>query len=159
MKFRFFILLFFFPLVFICAQQQTDSTLFNKAKGTAVADSLNTAKQDTSSKKKSDIDAIIYSSGSDSLVFRVGQRKLEIYGNGELKYKKTELKSANIAVDFNLNQIQATGVVDTSDTAKVKIKGTPVMSEAGEIYEGNKLTYNFKTQRGLISGAKNKADG
>ncbi|MDP4193994.1 MAG: putative LPS assembly protein LptD [Bacteroidota bacterium] len=159
MKFRFFILLFFFSSVFICAQQQTDSTLFNKAKGTAIADSLNTAKQDTSAKKKSDIDAIIYTSGSDSLVFRVDQRKLEIYGNGELKYKKTELKSANIAVDFNLNQIQASGVVDTSDTAKVKIKGTPVMSEAGEIYEGNKLTYNFKTQRGLISGAKNKADG
>ncbi|MGE5679602.1 MAG: putative LPS assembly protein LptD [Bacillota bacterium] len=158
MKFKF-IILFLLITSVIRPQQTADSTTaYSSARGPA-ADSLNAAKTDTTKKNRSDVDAVIYSSGSDSLIFRVKKKKLEIYGNGELKYKKTELKSANIGVDFQLNQIQATGAVDTSDTAKTKIKGTPVMSENGEIYEGNKLTYNFKTQRGIISGAKNKAEG
>jgi lipopolysaccharide assembly outer membrane protein LptD (OstA) len=142
--------------------QETDSTLFRPKTGPTL-DSL-AAKTDTSAvkdttKKKSDIDAVIYASGSDSLIFKIPERQMQIFGNGELKYKKTELKSADILVDFDLSRIQAWGVVDTSDTAKTKLKGTPVMSEAGEIYEGNRLTYDFKTQRGIISVARSKAEG
>ncbi|MGE5350458.1 MAG: putative LPS assembly protein LptD [Acidobacteriota bacterium] len=155
-------ILFILLLTGLLFAQQKDTTLFRPPAGPS-ADSLR-AKSDTTAardttKRKSDIDAVIYAAGSDSLVFRIPDRKMEIYGNGELKYKKTELKSANILVDFNLNQIQASGVVDTSDTAKTKLKGTPVMSEAGEIYQGNRLTYDFKTQRGIISVAKSKAEG
>jgi lipopolysaccharide assembly outer membrane protein LptD (OstA) len=153
--------LFILLLTGLLFSQQKDTTLFRPPAG-PTADSLR-AKNDTTAvkdttKRKSDIDAVIYAAGSDSLVFRIPDRKMEIFGNGELKYKKTELKSANILVDFNLNRIQASGVADTSDTATVKLKGTPVMSEGGEVYKGSKLTYDFKTQRGIISAAKSKAD-
>lgn len=158
-KVTFLFILLFTGMLF---SQEKDTTLFRPPLG-PTADSLRarsdtTAVKDTT-KRKSDIDAVIYAAGSDSLIFRIPERKMEIFGSGELKYKKTELKSANILVDFNLNRIQASGVVDTSDTAKTKLKGTPVMSEAGEIYKGTRLTYDFKTQRGIISAAKSKAEG
>ncbi|HEX2868478.1 MAG TPA: putative LPS assembly protein LptD [Ignavibacteriales bacterium] len=155
-------ILFILLLSGILFSQERDTSLFITPKG-PTADSLQ-IKSDTAvvrdtTKRKSDIDAVIYASGSDSLIFNIPGKNMQIFGSGELKYKKTELKSANITVDFNLNRIQASGVVDTSDTAKTKIKGTPVMSEAGEIYQGNRLTYDFKTQRGIISAAKSKAEG
>jgi len=138
---------------------QTADSVSKRTVPVPLQDSLSSAVKDSAKKSRSDIDAVIYSSGSDSLIFYVDVRKLEIYGRGELKYKTTVLKSENIAVDFNLNEVQAGGRVDTADTAKIKLKGTPVMSEAGEVYMGEKLSYNFKTQRGLISVAKNKAEG
>ena len=118
-----------------------------------------TAIDTTKSKKKFDIDDVVYAASSDSIVFDVSSKKMFIYGNGNLKYKDTELKSGKINIDYNSNELEAFGIPDTSDTAKVKIKQTPVLKEGTEVYEGNQLRYNFKTQRGFISLAKNEMQG
>lgn len=122
--------------------------------------SADTAKIDTSkSRKKFDIDDVVYAASSDSIIFDVSNKKMFIYGNGELKYKNTELKSGKINIDYSTNELEAFGLPDTSDTAKVKIKQTPVLKEGTEVYEGNQIKYNFKTQRGFISLAKNEMQG
>lgn len=121
---------------------------------------IDTVKTDTiKSKKKFDVDAVVYAAASDSIIFDVSKKKMFIYGKGELKYKDTELKSGKINVDYNTNELEAFGILDTSDTAKVKLKQTPILKEGAEIYEGSQLRYNFKTQRGFISLAKNEAQG
>ncbi len=117
----------------------------------------NPALADTSKKKGYDVDSVIYSSSSDSLIFFVNQKKMDIYGNGELKYKQTDLKSAKIFVDFNTNNIEAAGVL--SDSLPNKMKGTPILNEGGEEYTGKSMIYNFKTLRGFISSAGTKSGG
>lgn len=111
------------------------------------------------STRKFDVDAIVYSSASDSLIFEIPKKKMFLYGSGALKYKSTELKSGQIFVDYKTNQLDAFGITDTADTAKVKLKETPRLTEGTDTYEGELIKYNFKTQRGYISLAKNKNKG
>ena len=46
--------------------------------------------------------------------------------------------------------------IDTSDTVNTTYMDKPVLKEADEVYEGSSIKYNFKTQRGFISMAKNQ---
>lgn len=128
-------------------------------------DSLNIAMPDTIQqtdstkvKKKIDVDDVIYADASDSLTFDVRNKLMFIFGKGELKYKQTDLKSAKIFIDFNKNSLDAFGRTDTSDSTSQKLIETPVLNETGEVYEGTSLKYNFKTQQGFISMAKNVED-
>ena len=82
-----------------------------------------------------------------------------LYGSGILKYKTTELKSGQIFVDYKTNELDAFGIADTADTAKVKLKETPRLTEGSDTYEGELIKYNFRNQRGYISLAKNKNKG
>jgi lipopolysaccharide assembly outer membrane protein LptD (OstA) len=108
-------------------------------------------------KKKSDIDTVVYASGSDSLFFFVKQKKMSIYGTGKINYRKSEIKSANIFLDFNKFEIEALGV--PKDSASTELIGTPVLSEAGEVYEGKRMKYNFKTGQGSLSAADTELEG
>ena len=106
------------------------------------------AVKDTTEKKKFDVDTVIYSSAADSLIFYVEKKKMDLYGDGELQYKETNLKSAKIFVDFETNNIDASGV--PSDSFPGKFKGTPVLVDKGEPYDGITMKFNFKTSRGFI---------
>ncbi|MCX6149301.1 MAG: putative LPS assembly protein LptD [Ignavibacteriales bacterium] len=132
-----------------------DSVSFNNLQKDSLAVSDSTKRK----KKQFDVNAVINATASDSLIFKVKEKKMELYGNGEMKYKQTDLKSANIIVNFQTNQIAASGVPDTADKSGKKLMGTPVLTEASETYEGTNLTYNFKTQQGFISLAKTKSEG
>ncbi len=106
--------------------------------------------------KTYDVDTTVFASSKDSLIFFVKQKKMNIYGEGNINYKQTEIKSANIFIDFNSNYIDAVGI--PSDTAKNKLIGAPVLKEGAEVYEGETMKYNFKTGQGLISFAKTKQE-
>ncbi|MBA4407036.1 LPS-assembly protein LptD [bacterium] len=141
------------------AQQRPSSLLPNSdTLRFAVSDSLSHT-DSTKSNKKYDVDAVVYSSAADSLIFEVPNKKMYLYGSGALKYKTTELKSGKIFVDYKTNQLDAFGITDTADTAKVKLKETPRLIEGTDTYEGELIKYNFKSQRGYISLAKNKNKG
>lgn len=130
-------------------QINDDSLTFAKSDSLLVSD--------TTANKKSDIDTIIYASSNDSLIFFIHQKKMSIYGSSELKYKNTEIKSANIYLDFISSNIDAEGV--PSDSLPDKLEGTPVLSDKGEVYNGEKIRYNFKTLQGIISAAHTEQEG
>lgn len=108
-------------------------------------------------KKSYDVDTVIYAKATDSLIFFVKEKKMNIYGEGSLNYKETDLKSANIFVDFETSNLEAIGI--PSDTASNKFTGTPILKDKGEVYEGFRMKYNFKTKRGIISSAQSETDG
>ena len=116
-----------------------------------IADSLQQNKSD-------DLDAIVYANAQDSLIFDVGAKVMYLYGKGDIKYKETELKSGNIKVNFETSNLEAIGNEDKSDTANIKITDTPVLKEGADTYEGTSIKYNFKSQKGFISLAKNSAE-
>jgi lipopolysaccharide assembly outer membrane protein LptD (OstA) len=107
--------------------------------------------------RRFDVDTVIYASSSDSLIFYINKKMMYLYGNSELQYKDTDLKSANIFVDFETSNIEATG--NPSDTARRGYTGTPILVEGGEKYEGIRMKYNFRTQRGHISSAGTEMEG
>ena len=50
------------------------------------------------------------------------------------------------------------GMLYISYSLNVKLLETPVLVEASDTYEGTSIKYNFKTQQGFISLAKNSAE-
>jgi lipopolysaccharide assembly outer membrane protein LptD (OstA) len=113
---------------------------------------------DTTKKKKSmDVDTVIYSSSRDSLIFHVNQKKMDLYGNSELKYKDADLKSADINIDFVTHDVNARGI--PNDSLPGKFKDTPALAQGSESYDGESMIYNFKTGRGYITAASTKNEG
>jgi hypothetical protein len=138
--------------------------IFANINNTASQDSSRTSTNDTSAVKKTQpkgyqVDAVIYSSSNDSLIFNVTDKRMNLFGNGHVKYKTSELKSEIINMDFVSHVIYSEGKEYVDSSGAAKTKGTPVLSEGGEVYEGYKINYDYKTQRGLISLAKNASDG
>lgn len=133
------------------SQTESDTLTSVPTDSAAVEDSL-TASDD-------EVDAVVYASASDSLLFDVKNKKMNIYGNGELKYKQTDLVSGKIIIDFPTNELEAFGVADTADTTGETFVETPQLTEEGETYQGSYIKYNFQTQRGYISLAKNEEEG
>jgi lipopolysaccharide assembly outer membrane protein LptD (OstA) len=133
-----------------------DSTLIDSTQTTE----LNTSIVDTLKKKTFDVDDVITTTATDSIKFDLINKRMYIFGTGDLRYKETTLKGGKINVDFESNELEAEGIIDLSDSAAANgLKQTPVLSEGPENFEGTKLKYNFKTQKGFISAAKNvKAD-
>lgn len=148
-------------LVFASAFQFGAFAQQNDTIKTNLPDSLTASTSDSlitdQSKKKSDIDTVVYASGSDSLFFFVKEKKMSIYGEGKINYRKSEIKSANIFLDFTKFEIEAMGV--PSDSAATELVGTPVLSEAGEVYQGKRMKYNFKTGQGSLSAADTELEG
>ncbi len=135
-----------------------DTTQFVYSDSLSILDSASadTLKQVT---PRTDVDDVVTAIATDSLTFDVRNKKMNIYGRGELKYKQTDLKSGKIFVDFPTNELEAFGIIDTSDTTGQKLIQTPQLTEAGDTYQGTSIKYNFKTQRGFISLAKNETEG
>lgn len=136
---------------------QTD-TSFVKSNADTVSVQADTLSADTTKPRKSDIDAVVVATAKDSLVYDVRSKKMFIYGSGDLKFKTTQLTGGKIFVDYDKNELEAFGVEDTADTAKSKLKETPILKEGTEAYEGTWLKYNFRNQSGYISMAKNKEE-
>lgn len=107
-------------------------------------------------KKPSGIDTSVVYSSVDSIVYSYPKRMMHMYGKGDVKYRTMGLKSERIDVNWNANELEAYGVLDSSkigktDSVKQLYRGTPVMVDGGETYEGWKIGYNFKSQKGRIS--------
>lgn len=157
---KFLILISIFILPIIVHPQITDTLNNNRQPpDTSVAAADTSSVQDTSVKgKQYEVEAVINAEASDSLIFKVSDKKMNLYGESKLEYKNTKLTSGKIFVNFINNEIEAQGIKDTSDTASAVYSQTPVLSENEEVYEGRRLSYNFKTKRGFISLAKNKKE-
>ncbi|HMN25087.1 MAG TPA: putative LPS assembly protein LptD [Ignavibacteriaceae bacterium] len=134
--------------------QQIDSLFISSDSLITNIDSLQTEKPKG---KTFDVDTTVFASSKDSLIFLVKNKKMKIYGEGNISYKTTEIKSANIFIDFNSNEIDAEGI--PSDSLPESLIGTPILKEGSEVYEGKTMKYNFKSGRGLLSLVKTEMDG
>lgn len=151
------LVLFLFFFSFLC-YPQIDTLNLQSSTDTLFISQLDTSLTSNQVKKKAyDVDTVIYSKASDSLIFFVKDKKMKIFGEGELNYKDTDLKAANIFVDFETSNVEAIGV--KSDSLKKEFSGTPVLKDKSETYEGFRMKFNFKTKRGLISSAQTESEG
>ncbi|MBQ5588214.1 MAG: hypothetical protein IIU73_06340, partial [Selenomonadales bacterium] len=126
------------------SQMMQDSTqLANDSTRTTPSDSI------APKKKEGTIDAKIEYSSQDSMVI-MGTGIAFIHGSGDLKYKNMGLTAEYIRIHMDSSTIYAKGVYDTIDNEWI---GKPIFSEGQDEYETDEITYNLKTQKGLIINA------
>ncbi len=99
---------------------------------------------------RSGIDSIVTYTAADSIHYALQNRKMYLYGKGDIKYRELGLKADAIDVDWNTSILSARGVADTSDSAGTRMKGQPILTDGGETYNGSAVTYDFKTKKGKI---------
>ncbi|MBR9977233.1 MAG: LPS-assembly protein LptD [Bacteroidetes bacterium] len=117
---------------------------------TAVADSLRAEEQVLALFERSDaVDTMITYSAQDSVVYFLDDKLMKMYDQAAIDYGSTAIRSANITIDWDKSTIHATGVVDSVDG--MKLLATPVFREGTEEYSGEEMTYNFKTEAGVIT--------
>ena len=120
------------------------------ANGVAAGDPLlmmdSAAKQNAEPKAKQPIEARVEYTSTDSMVM-TGKGVAYMYGKGEVKYQALELTADYIRVCLDSSTLYASGVLDTVVN---EWRGLPVFKDANESYESKEITYNLKTQKGLI---------
>lgn len=94
-----------------------------------------------------DIQSTVTFSAKDSLVMEKGNNA-HLYGDGTVEYQDFKLNSAEIRMALDSNTVYANGVVDSTGN----LENTPVFKDKGGEYESETMKYNFKTQRGYITG-------
>jgi len=138
-----------FLIFFSAAQAQIDTAALN--------DSAKTLLPDTSKFAKSDIDEVINYSAYDSVVFELATNKMRLYNNAEVVYKDLKLNSGIIILDRESQILDAVGL-EKDSAGTVQYVQLPLMYQGSEKYEGSKLTYSFRTQKGTISYGYSDAD-
>ncbi len=82
-------------------------------------------------------------------------------GNAEVKYQGMQLNAGLITIDWKLNTLIAEPMLDTVATAgknggEPKWVGYPVFIENGQEMVGEKIVYNFITQKGRVTKGRTK---
>lgn len=105
-----------------------------------------TTTADTVRKKTNTVDKPVTYSSRDSMTYDAASRKINLYGSSEVKYTNLELTADIISMDIDSSLVYATYAADSADNKT----GMPVFKQGEESYEMEKITYNFKTQKGFI---------
>lgn len=140
------------------------STVLSQSKDTlSIATDTTSAVIDTLKKTSGGIDSVVSYTAEDSIVFTFDNKQMKIFGNGDVRFRDLNLKSERINVNWNTNELESFGVLDsakaqTTDSLKERYTGTPVMVEGADKYEGWKISYNFKSQKGRVTLGETKED-
>ncbi len=90
-------------------------------------------------------DKVIYSC-VDSIDFDFKLKKVFLYGQADLKYQDIHLTADYIEIDFTNNELFAKGLPDSTDV----VRGNPIFTEAGQAFQSERITYNFKSKKGRV---------
>lgn len=104
-------------------------------------------------RSKADIESTVTFSAKDSLVL-LGLNNAYLYGNGTVEYQDFKLNSAEIRMEMDSSTVYAAGVADTLGV----VTGNPVFKDKSGEYESETMKYNFKTERGYITGVITEQD-
>src|SRR5690606_30465147 len=102
--------------------------------------------------RKGGVETTINYSARDSIRFDVVQKIMYLYGDAKIDYGTTSLVAEQVQINWETSTVYANGVPDSAG----KLTGTPIFKDGEEMYEAEKMAYNYKTKRGKITGAITK---
>jgi len=117
-------------------------------------DSLTTESKKISKKKTSGLDTNVVYSSVDTVRFNLSSKSMRIRGNSKLKFGDRNLEAEIIEIEFKNDLLKASSEKDSTG----KLKGIPLLTEKGEQYAGEKIKFNFKTSKGIISKGETELD-
>ena len=104
-------------------------------------------REDSIPKKKNAIDAPVYYQSRDSIVM-TGMNFIYLFGEGNVKYQNLELSADYIEVNNDSSIVYATFSTDSIGNEI----GYPIFKDKDTQYESKTMRYNFKTEKGYITG-------
>lgn len=113
--------------------------------------SSDTIKKETNISPDAITDVIDYSS-KDSMLFSMLDKKMYLYGVGELSSEDMKLNSAFVEISTDENYLFSKSVEDSSKTIK------PLLTQGKEKFTVKSIKYNFKSKKALILDAKMTQD-
>ncbi len=99
-------------------------------------------------------DPVVYSA-KDSINIVLAEKKIYLYGNAEVTYQSMVLKADYIEFNMDSNIVYATGLKDSLGNET----GKPVFTDDEQEFESENITYNFKTQKGVIRKVITEQEG
>lgn len=94
-----------------------------------------------------DFTDIVTYSATDSIKYDFKSQKITLYNNAEIDYTNINLKSNNITLDWNTNELTAIGRTDSLG----RLSETPVFKQGQDEYKAKKIRYNFVSERAIVS--------
>ena len=104
-------------------------------------------------RSKVDLESSVTFSAKDSLVLH-GLNNAFLFGDGTVEYQDFKLNSAEIRMELDSSTVYAAGMTDTTGS----IVGNPIFKDKSGEYESETMKYNFKTERGYITGVITEQD-
>lgn len=101
----------------------------------------------TEPKSESGIDTLVTYSAKDSARFDLKTKRMRLRGDAKLNYKSQKLNSEIIVMHFDESTLAASG----AENADGRAYGFPKFNDQGEEYVGEKIRFNFKTNKGTIN--------
>ncbi|MDL2308572.1 hypothetical protein LJC68_08295 [Bacteroidales bacterium OttesenSCG-928-B11] len=99
-------------------------------------------------RSKDAIEKTVTYSARDSIIIAVKSKKAYLYYEGYVLYDDIELKADYIEIDFQNNELYASGIANEEG----EITGHPLLIQDGIEIRAQELKYNFTTRKGKISG-------
>ena len=106
--------------------------------------------------RKDAVDTIIVYKAEDSVLYVLDDKRMYMYDKAAIDYGKTAIRAARITINWDNSTIEASGVPDSTDGGK--LTGTPVLKEGKDEYTGEAMTFNFKTEKGVITRGETAID-
>jgi lipopolysaccharide export system protein LptA len=97
---------------------------------------------------KSDVKTTVFYNARDSIITDIVNRKAYLYGDAKVTYGDIELTADRISINWEINELEAAYSLDSAG----EIVGKPVFTEGKETFEADKIRYNFKSKKGIVSG-------
>ncbi len=96
------------------------------------------------------------------------ENKVYLIGKADVKYKTIHLEAGIITVDWNTNILTAEGIPDTlykpaangtDSVMEITMTELPVLSDAGDVMQGSRMEFNFKTEKGRVIKGRTEFEG
>ncbi len=105
--------------------------------------------------EKQAIDAPVDYKASDSIVYSVKEQKVYLYGEASIQYNDILLNADYIEFNMGNEAVFARG---TFDSLGMEV-GKPEFTEGSETFQCKKLSYNFRTKKGIITDIFTEQEG
>ncbi|MCX7983692.1 MAG: putative LPS assembly protein LptD [Bacteroidetes bacterium] len=105
---------------------------------------------------RSGIDTLITYAAKDSIVYSLKTRFMYLYTACEMRYQSIHLQSERIDVNWDTSTLTSYGIRDT--VKQDSVIGKPILRDGDDTYYGDKIDYNFRTQKGRILVAHTQMD-
>lgn len=121
----------------------------NELETQAALDSINLEESDTLNRPPAsgDFTAIVTYSATDSIKYDFKTQKITLYNQAEIDYTNINLKSNNIVLDWNTNELTAIGLTDSLG----KLSETPIFKQGDDEYKAKKIRYNFVSEKAIVT--------
>lgn len=112
-------------------------------------DTSATTSQDTTKKaRKSSVETTVKYSAQDSMTFDVANKMFYLYNQSKVEYGAMKLQAKVLDLNWTTNIVNARPLEDSSG----KMDGIPLMEQGNEKYQAQRIKFNFKTKKGIITG-------